>query len=150
MYLFISQYSPTAGIPRIRAHGEDLSPSARLSSAAADRALFHSLWWKRVHRDLRARIVCALRCLITFDWTPYYNLGSGRERGSSSKMRTCLPQKKKKRRRPTGWVTKPSWRSEAKRRIRSDKILGGVKVSTWLLTMLLAQVWLILHIKKTF
>lgn len=57
--------------PRIRARGEDLSSSARLSSAAADRALFHSLWWKRVHTNLRASIVCALQCLITFARTPY-------------------------------------------------------------------------------
>lgn len=71
IYLFISLFGQAAGVGRIRAHGEDLSSSARLSSAAADRVLFHSLQWKRVHRDLRASIVCALRCLITFDWTPY-------------------------------------------------------------------------------
>lgn len=71
IYFFISLFGPAAGVHRIRAHGEDLSSSARLSSAAADRVLFHSLQWKRVHRDLGAGIVCALRCLITFDWTPY-------------------------------------------------------------------------------
>lgn len=71
IFLFMSLFGQTAGVRRIRAHGEDLSSSARLSSAAEDRVLFHSLQWKRVHRDLRGSIVCALRCLITFDWTPY-------------------------------------------------------------------------------
>lgn len=43
IFLFMSLFGQTAGVRRIRAHGEDLSSSARLSSAAEDRVLFHSL-----------------------------------------------------------------------------------------------------------
>lgn len=132
--LFISLFGRTAGVGRIRAHGEDLSSSARLSSAAADRVLFHSLQWKRVHRDLRESIVCAPQCLITWIGHHIKNLGSRRERGSSSKTSGRLPTKKKRLPRGVGWWGQRH-SDRVKPRDRGDEDRGEERSSAeWKLT----------------
>lgn len=63
-------------------------------------ALSFGLQWKRVHRDLRAGIVCAPRCLITSDWgTVLKTPERGWERGSWSRTCPTMDRWNKARRR---------------------------------------------------